>query len=341
MAKYQLSSKTTVNFPLSSVFVDYYMPKANPTFVKVYLYGMRMCYAEHAAQMEPNVIANALDMLQSDVIQAWKYWASVGAVTLHREENGESFSVEFLELTPPAKKNPAPAHPAEKPMYSMNDISSAAGRSKKLANMFALSEQLLGKPLSQTDARTLYSLYDWLGLPHEVILILIEHCASIGKTSMRYIEKVAMAWADQGINTVKRAEKYLKENSDRLKLFRKYKRMLKISDRDLSDTEQTYILNWAGSMNMSEELILAAYEKTVLYTGKMSFPYMNRILTAWQKEGIKSVADIPVKDSTKPPKERTASSNSFNNYTQTGSYDYEAMEKEAMEKIINYQPKEG
>ena len=40
----------------------------------------------------------------------------------------------------------------------------------------------------------------------DLIEYLIEYCVSKGKTSIRYIEKVALAWADEGINTVEAAK---------------------------------------------------------------------------------------------------------------------------------------
>ena len=56
---------------------------------------------------------------------------------------------------------------------------------------------------------TLLYLYDTAGLPAEVILMVIEYAVDGGKYHMRYIEKVALDWADRGIDTIDKAEQYL------------------------------------------------------------------------------------------------------------------------------------
>lgn len=56
---------------------------------------------------------------------------------------------------------------------------------------------------------TLLYLYDTAGLPAEVILMVIEYAVGAGKYHMRYIEKVALDWADRGIDTIDKAEQHL------------------------------------------------------------------------------------------------------------------------------------
>lgn len=344
MVKCSMPRRTKAfEFQVSSIFVDYYMPRANASYVKVYLYGVRLAFAGEA--LSNSHIAAALDMLESDVIGAWKYWDSVGVV---RYREG---SLEFLELSIPAegekklaaqKEVPAEAPlssslPERKPQYRMEEIATATNRSKNLSGMFMHAQALLKKPLSPSETRTLYSFHDWLGMPYEVILMLLEHCVSIGKTSMRYIEKVALAWSDEGINTVKRAEKYLKDNAERQKLLRKFKRMFRLSDRDFSDAEIGFILSWTGALALPDELIREAYERTLSYTGKLAFPYMNTILTSWHKAGITQVAEIP---QDRKGAKKKAPTTRFSDYEQTGSYDYDEMEAAAIRGVRNFKKQE-
>jgi putative DNA replication protein dnaD len=45
----------------------------------------------------------------------------------------------------------------------------------------------------------------------ELIEFLLDYCASIQKTSPRYIERVALDWSEQGITTVKQAQELIKD----------------------------------------------------------------------------------------------------------------------------------
>lgn len=69
------------------------------------------------------------------------------------------------------------------------------------------AERYLGRTLSATDINTLLYFYDVLGFSTELIVYLIESCVSNNHTSIRYIEKVALGWADQHITTVEEASR--------------------------------------------------------------------------------------------------------------------------------------
>ena len=57
---------------VENIFISDFMPRANGNFVKVYLLGLR--YAKEGLQKDHKAIAKALDLLESDVFQAWEYW---------------------------------------------------------------------------------------------------------------------------------------------------------------------------------------------------------------------------------------------------------------------------
>ena len=71
--------------PLPLEFINKYMISANATYVKVYLYGLGKCY-EGENDISNEEIAQALDILETDVNKAWRYWKRVGLV--HSEGKG-------------------------------------------------------------------------------------------------------------------------------------------------------------------------------------------------------------------------------------------------------------
>ncbi|MBQ7033587.1 MAG: DnaD domain protein [Clostridia bacterium] len=328
MVNYKISGVSGLPaFPVASAFVDKYMTKANATFVKVYLYGLRLCYAV-GTKPDNAHIAKELDLLESDVVQAWNYWEGKGVI-----RRGPDGGIEFVDLT---METPAPPQVQEKPQYKAQDIAAAVTEDKKMAMLLNFAQNVFGKTLSTAETATLYSFYDWLKLPLEVIMMLLEHCAALEKYNMRYAEKIAIAWADEGINTIERAENHLQNADKRAKLSRKYKRMLGITGRDLSDSEYAHILQWTEEMQMPQELIKTAYEKAVLATGHASFPYINAILQSWHRQDITSIADLEKDAPPAPPvpKVQPKKTNKFLNYEQTAVYDFEEIERRALEKRI-------
>lgn len=297
--------------PLPMEFINKYMISANATYVKVYLYGLLKCY-EGEEDVSNAAIAEALDILETDVSKAWRYWKKVGLV--HSE--GKGILIFDAVGTEPVKEESSKTDaPKEQPKESsektknasMKDISKAMGINPKMKETVTMAEQLLKKPLTQREITSLYSFMQDYSMTQEMVLLLLEYCVTMDKTNFSYIEKVADGWREQGINTLADATKVLNRLNKEVRMQKKCKKIFGL-DRELSQTELNYIARWVSEFSMSEAMIRTAYEKTVTNTGKISMPYMNTILKSWFEKGIKTVSQIQEKESlpTQKSKSRTA-----------------------------------
>ncbi len=84
-------SRNSECFFVSNDFVDTYLCEANGSFVKVYLYLLRH---SNTANLEMTDISNALNLLESDVIRAFKYWQKLGLLSFSKRSD-KDFSIEF------------------------------------------------------------------------------------------------------------------------------------------------------------------------------------------------------------------------------------------------------
>ncbi len=355
VATYKFLNTGLQSIPVANVFIDTYMPKANATFVKVYLYGLRQCFTNNN-EMNNNQIARTLNILESDVVNAWNYWESVGAVNLIRHESNTSseFDVQFVDLTAaPVPKIKKTNFLTTKPNYSPQEIAIYMDQNEDIRYMYKFYEEKSGKTLSSTDINILYSFYDWLRLPVEVIIMLLEYCFSINKKNMRYIEKIAIDWVDKGIDNIEKAEQHLKKLEQKNSACFQVKKSLGLTDRILSDTESKYIDTWIGEKDYNIDLIKLAYDVTVLNTGKLAFPYLNSILSSWNERGIKTVEAAKTdmnqhkqnnkgKYNNKPSATKTPkiSNNKFVNFKQK-KYDFEEIERLALQKRLNNKNESG
>ena len=65
--------------PVENMFITEYMLRAPGDFVKVYLYGLMLCY-HHAERMSLSSMARDLDLQEEDVERAMRYWERDGLV---------------------------------------------------------------------------------------------------------------------------------------------------------------------------------------------------------------------------------------------------------------------
>ena len=134
-------------------------------------------------------------------------------------------------------------------------------------------------------------MYDGLGLAPDAILMVIEYCVSKDKRSVAYAEKVAVTWCERGINTIETIDAYIKAESERANYFYSLRKLFGISDRPLSKKEEEYLKKWNEEFGMDEDMVALAYEYCIMQTNKLSFPYMDTILSNWRAKGIRTVAD--------------------------------------------------
>jgi len=266
-------------------------------------------------------IAKTLELTPADLKRAYDFWVAT--------ENPSSARVE-----PPTEI----AAEQVRPTYKIDDITTAIERDKSLNFLYKHAQVLLGKTLSATDIQILYSFYDYYEFPAEVAVMMLTYAVGREKRNMRYIEKIAIDWAEKGILTVDDAEHHIKKLEQRAKRENKIRQALGIADRKLTQTEEQFIRSWANDMKVPLELVPVAYERMINGTGgKFSCAYMNRIFENWLKAGIKTVEQIAAheaeyKSSRPTTSGGTVKPSKFNNFAGTSGVDYSEAAKQKMNR---------
>ena len=211
---------------------------------------------------------------------------------------------------PGAERRAAPEEAL--PEYTSGDVVKRSGEDPAFRSILAETEQLLGRTLSSADTRMLFGVYDYLGLPVDVIMELLHHCAEQCRIkfgpgrvpTMRQIEKEAYVWANQEIMTIDRAEEYIAEKARRHDICEVLRLAFGIRDRQFSATERKYVEGWLAQ-GFTQEAIELAYDKTVTNTGQLKWAYMNRIMQSWHGKGLHTVKEIEAGDAPRRQPSRT------------------------------------
>lgn len=339
---------------VSNVFIDNFMPQANGEFVKIYLYLLR-CISDPGKDISISSIADCFDHTEKDVIRALRYFAGKGLISIEYGPDDELSAVTFLPvnseftvISKPAETKvnvvPAPsivqdkqetnAIPA-KPTYTATHIKELTAN-QDLSELLYITQKYLGKTLTVSETNTIIYLFDTLKFSSELIEYLVEYCVANNHKSMRYIEKVALSWASEGIDTVEKA----KENSSlyNSNVFSVMK-AFGISGRNPADSEMKLINKWYNEYNFTNDIVLEACNRTIKATHNPSFEYADSILTKWKNNNVTYLADIASIEKPCAPKTMkifTAKSsnqtnNKFNDFPQR-TIDFDLLEKQLMEE---------
>ena len=106
-----------------------------------------------------------------------------------------------------------------------------------------------------------------------------------------YIDKIAKDWGEKEINTYEKAEALIdKLVRTRQKEF-KVRKALDLGDRKLTVTENRLIARWTDEFGYDVDILSLGYDKTVDGIGKLDMRYLDKILTSWYQNNVKTIED--------------------------------------------------
>lgn len=330
------------SFEIQFEFMEKWGRFAKAEYLQIYLF-MLYIWTKDGCILDITEIAKKLDTDKDTVENALDFWESAGLL----KKGNSTYTLNGVEERQASTKawsaGLSKNSLRERPSYESAEIDAAAAVNKEVDYLFKEAEKILDKILSPSDFELIYSFVDWLGLPVEVVIMLLRFAKSRGKTGKRYLETVAIDWADKGIDTFESAEEYIREIELKLSNEGKIRGILGIYDRALTQTEKKYIKAWTFEKDIPAELVAEAYDRTVSATGKLSWAYMNKILMGWFDSGVKTVdeareKDIEFKagsvaDATKPKVK--AKKGKFNNYEDTNKPDYSNFAEQLLKDMLD------
>ncbi len=273
-------------FVMPDAVADEHLRLAGAVQLKVLLWLSR-----HGGQYNDVACAQAIGSSAADCRDALRYWTDAGVLTVDVSAANE-------EVAPPAApeaEKPAPRIPAVRPQAVKPQMPEVIARRDSCTEFAYLLDEVgarMGRPLSPGDMETLLYLFDTAGLPVEVILMVVGYAVSVGRLSMRYVEKVALDWADRGIVTMAAAEEYL------CCLERRQQALLRVQTLCALDKPPSGTLagdlaeKWMNDWKVQDEVLRLAHTVCVKKTGKFQAKYIDRVLENWRDQGADTAEKV-------------------------------------------------
>ena len=262
---------TRRNFtPVDNRFILDYLPHASELCIRVYLYGLMLCYAGAGAE---TTLADSLGLSDQAVAEAYLYWQQQGLVRIRGEA---PLIVEYLDIEPSEAGGVVPG---------------------KYANLVSALGSLIAP--RQFDFRELKHVYDWIevyGLDEEAVLELVSHCMDQKgrRVSVNYIDAVARSWSEEGVVTRDGARAHLAKYDLRKhgasEILRQWNKLRKPTKAETELYEK-----WVSEWNFTPEAILAALPKLAV-SGTPNFVYLDELLESLRQEGQTSKPQMELAD---------------------------------------------
>ena len=303
----------------------------------------------NAAQnnLQNSVVNNAAqNNLQNGMVNNATQNSLQNGVVNNAAQNSSTANIQMQDSVVEKLKSQATDKPApSQKEYTLDEIKEFR-KNPDISELFFIIETYLKHTLSSTDTNMVLYWLDELHFSTDLVEYLVEYCITKGHSSLRYMNKVALGWADAGIKTVDQAKDDAAAHSQ---IYYSVMKALGITGRNLVDSEVSLINKWVGEYGFDIELVKAACSKTISAIQKPSFEYTDSILANWRKKDVHTLKDVEVLDanfakankasatgssqstnaangSSKPKSNNSSSKNKFNNFNQRNN-DYDKLEK--------------
>ena len=252
--------------PVENQFILEYLPGAKGEYVKVYLYGLLSCY--HPKQdMGISTMSRELGMTEEEIMQAFRYWERKGIV---RRTQDHPPCWQFINI----KQKNLVGDDTPDPDYVQF--------TREMERCFEGVREFHG-----SEAAACYEWKESMGLPTEVILMLLNHMKNTrGKSfKIKDAEKVAMILSDEKAYTIEDAEQILARDGAMNTGFRSVLRKLGMRFNP-SEANLKLYRKWTDEWHFTQDAIEAACDRTG--TSTPSLALVDSILEkTWQAFGSK------------------------------------------------------
>lgn len=289
---------------LSNDFIENYMLQMNSNFVVIYIYTLKIFMQNENIYIDD--IVNKTKMLKSDILLAFDYFKNVNLITFEIINENQIDIIFFPYKNDKIPKNNLPVIHKDK-------------NKEEIISIIRLAEKKLAKPLTPSEKDILSSIYNDYSFSSELLLTLLTFCIDNNKTNFKYIEKIAINWHENNLDTSDKVEQYINLTRN------DYRAIMKALGRNLSsisNAEENFIKKWRLHKKMPLDVIVEACDRTSRKTKNASIDYADTILESWLEKNIKNLEDIKYLDKVYSENKKsniknpTYKKNKFTNYKQ-------------------------
>lgn len=266
-------------FALPASVVDGSLRMAGATQLKVLLWFARQ------GRFDPAACAAAIGVSEADCRDAMQFWTETGLLIPAGEVAPAPTSV-----TPAAAPvlPPLVAEPKKRP--GLPEVIQKQKTCGDFDYLLKTAEGRLGRPITPGEMESFLYIYDTVGLPAEVILMILVDAVNKDKVRVKssfrsYLEKVALTWAEQGITTVPAAELELCRQENRRKTGEHIRTLFGLS-RPLTLLQLENAMRWEEEFRFGDDILLVALAKCKEKTDTVNVNYIHKVLEGWYTEGI-------------------------------------------------------
>ncbi|MCX7773136.1 MAG: DnaD domain protein, partial [Clostridia bacterium] len=257
------------------IFLSDVMPRIPADAVKVYLYCIFL--SKYKKEARPEDLAAKLDLSLDTVNAAF--------LILEREELILR-TPQVISITDIKEREILKLYKRKTTSEADQALSKTVTNVRRNQCIDSINKMFFQGLMSPSWYTSIDNWFESFRFDEDVMVSLFKYCYDNNALNAKYIEKVGATWSQKGITNHWELEKYMEACEKTKEIGRTISRALRLG-RSLTSYEERYLDIWLNEYAYDMPLIEEALERTA---GKANpnFKYIHSILTAWNKEGIRT-----------------------------------------------------
>ena len=267
------------NISVSEIFILKYMKDMPQEVVKLYMY---LLYIEaNQINIEIETISKEINISLKDVKASLDYLQEKGLIIMMEE----GFYIvdlqekEVMELYTPKVT-------ASKEMIEANQRKN--NKREKIIN--DIESMYFAGNMKAEWYKKIILWFEKYNFSNEAMLGIFSHCFSDEVKPIAYVETVVKSMADKGVITINDLSKQIVNYDKKSKIIKFVKTELNLH-KALTKPQERIVEKWIFDYNYDKEQIKLVIDKTI-NAQNVGFNYLDKIITEWYQQGLKTVEDI-------------------------------------------------
>ena len=267
------------NISVSEIFILKYMKDMPQEAVKLYMY---LLYIEaNQINIEIETISKEINISLKDVKASLDYLQEKGLIIMMEE----GFYIvdlqekEVMELYTPKVT-------ASKEMIEANQKKN--NKREKIIN--DIESMYFAGNMKAEWYKKIILWFEKYNFSNEAMLGIFSHCFSDEVKPIAYVETVVKSMADKGVITMNDLSKRIVNYDKKSKIIKFVKTELNLH-KALTKPQERIVEKWIFDYNYDKEQIKLVIDKTI-NAQNVGFNYLDKIITEWYQQGLKTVEDI-------------------------------------------------
>ena len=234
-----------------------------------------------------------LGISKSELDASLKFWRGAGVVGVTRasKKKTEEEPKNTVSRVETAHRNGA-VESGGVEGYTSTELVALLESRYELASFIDEAQKVFGKTFSPKDIEIVVGLIDQYGFEEEAMLELLAYVRRLDKKGVKYAEKVAISFYDDGITTASEVTARIELIERSREDIYRIKQIFGFGARSLTKSEQTIFEKWIQVYGYSLDIVKLAYDMMIDTIQKPVPKYADKIIEKWHCEGLRTLEDI-------------------------------------------------